>query len=716
MTDTVYVYGKASDRSNLAGRLASRTDASGTINYMYGKLGETTKETRKISSHIDGFKKDRTATMEYKSDYLGRMQEIVYPDGECVEYAYDYGGNVCGVSGKTKDGNDFSYVKDIGYDEYGQRNFIEYGNGVKTDYEYDSERRWLSSIKTENKYGSCYQNIEYKFDTLGNILSYTNDCLNAGAYKTSQSYTYDALGQLTSVSGSTEHNPYRASQPVHVSEYKQNFVFDEAGLGRMMNKTSSEVTLTGSRNGDDLNYAIDYVYAKGFAHRLERAGNRFYKYDANGNVTQEEYDGLSESDSREVTVTDYGNDVYGVDSAWGYFETDNATTKVRQERHYRRTYVWDVRNRLTESHDSTNDVYYVYGEDGMRTNKYTRNAETIYFCNFWTWHKDGGSELDGGKNSKHIFLGTERLVTKVNSANRPTDSEEMNSQYFYHSDHLGSAQLVTNHKGEVYQRIEYTPYGETWIDMRTNITALYDVPYRFTAKELDKETGLYYYGARYLDPKYSRWISTDPALGEYIPAAGKANAKDMANLPGMGGIFNHINGNLYHYAANNPVKYTDSDGNFIINNALLGDKTKAFAFKEGKDSFYLNGKFQPTIFSNSFDRNPGFPMPSCFEKNIGFSQKLENALLQADKFKNDNNPNTKAKINAKATLTENGIYEIKITVSSNISFKKIDGVVAYAGENEIMTDGKIDQQKIDAIANCSINTVMGWKNDKQNMD
>jgi len=249
-----------------------------------------------------------------------------------------------------------------------------------------------------------------------------------------------------------------------------------------------------------------------------------------------------------------------VDRAWGYFETDNATTKVKQERHYRRTYVWDVRNRLTESHDSTNDVYYIYGEDGIRTNKYTREAETIYFNNFWTWHKDGSSELDGGKNSKHIFLGTERLVTKVNSAKGGSYSEESGSQYFYHSDHLGSAQLVTNHKGEVYQRIEYTPYGETWIDMRTNITALYDVPYRFTAKELDSETGLYYYGARYLDPKYSRWISTDPALGDYIPAAGKANAKDMANLPGMGGIFNHINADLYHYAGNNPVRYIDPDG------------------------------------------------------------------------------------------------------------------------------------------------------------
>jgi RHS repeat-associated protein len=98
---------------------------------------------------------------------------------------------------------------------------------------------------------------------------------------------------------------------------------------------------------------------------------------------------------------------------------------------------------------------------------------------------------------------------------------------------------------------------------------------KFSGKELDAETGLYYYGARYLDAKAGRWLSADPALGDYIPGAPVDDAakKRNSSLPGMGGVFNIINLHLYHYAGNNPVKYTDPDGEADVKpNMLMGIK------------------------------------------------------------------------------------------------------------------------------------------------
>jgi RHS repeat-associated protein len=179
----------------------------------------------------------------------------------------------------------------------------------------------------------------------------------------------------------------------------------------------------------------------------------------------------------------------------------------------------------------------------------------------WTWRDDGLLNDSTGTNSKHIYLGETRLVTKIGRADGSFTGEEKAKQYWYHSDHLGSAQLITNIEGEEYERIEYTPYGELWVE-RASAASNIDIPYRFTGKERDEETGLYYYGARYLDPKTSRWLSTDPALSDYIPGASINDEAKKRNseLPGMGGVFNTVNLHLYHYAGNNPVKYTDPTG------------------------------------------------------------------------------------------------------------------------------------------------------------
>ena len=250
--------------------------------------------------------------------------------------------------------------------------------------------------------------------------------------------------------------------------------------------------------------------------------------------------------------------VYSTDNGWGLFKDESGEARG-QARKYRRTYTWNSRNQLISSVDSNYSTSYVYGQDGQRSNKYTQGSETLYFNKMWTLHTDNGNSVYGGQYAKNVYLGETRIVTKLARADQKTAHEEMYKQYYYHSDHLGSATMISDWEGKEYQRIEYTPYGETWVE-KTNNSGSEFLPYKFTGKEVDQETGLYYYGARYLDPKYSMWISTDPALGEYIPEMGKGNAKDSGSLPGMGGVYNHINFHLYHYAGNNPVKFVDSDG------------------------------------------------------------------------------------------------------------------------------------------------------------
>ena len=154
----------------------------------------------------------------------------------------------------------------------------------------------------------------------------------------------------------------------------------------------------------------------------------------------------------------------------------------------------------------------------------------------------------GMRQTKHIFVGETRIATKNNWWQDTGTEYEKYNTYWYHADHLGSAQLVSNWKGEEYERIEYTPYGEIWVEKVKN--GHESINYRFTGKEMDSETGLYYFGARYLDPKYSRWLSCDPALGEYL------TPDDNKQY----GAFDYVNLNLYHYGHNNPLKYKDPSG------------------------------------------------------------------------------------------------------------------------------------------------------------
>ena len=347
-------------------------------------------------------------------------------------------------------------------------------------------------------------------------------------------------------------------------KYEQKFSFD--AIGNMTYKKSEE-TITPTiqkKGGDDLNYEFTYQYDADYAHRLKRAGSeqkgwRYYTYDANGNVTSESDGAAPNEDTTTltpVTVTTQtnaaGESVYEADYAWAWPWSGSGNSGKKPVPNNKRRYEWNSRNLLMRSVNSVYDTRYVYAADGNRAAKWTatKSSETLYFNTMWTWHTDTG--LRDGQYSKHIYLGETRVVTKQTSKLEASygQSDEAHHQYYYHPDHLGSAQLITDYEGNEYQRIEYTPYGELWVEKKTEKEeGLRYLPYKFTAKEQDEETGLYYYGARYLDAKYSRWLSTDPAVGEY-----------MSGSSAGGGIYDSINFNLYHYAGNNPIKYTDPTG------------------------------------------------------------------------------------------------------------------------------------------------------------
>jgi len=118
-------------------------------------------------------------------------------------------------------------------------------------------------------------------------------------------------------------------------------------------------------------------------------------------------------------------------------------------------------------------------------------------------------------------------------------------QYFYHPDHLGSSSYVTDIDGEIFQHVEYFPFGETFFQESSNTQR---TPYLFTGKELDEETGLYYFGARYYDPRTSVWQSPDPILASYMQ--GEPN----------GGILDSFNLASYSYSHNRPVDLVDPNG------------------------------------------------------------------------------------------------------------------------------------------------------------
>ena len=178
--------------------------------------------------------------------------------------------------------------------------------------------------------------------------------------------------------------------------------------------------------------------------------------------------------------------------------------------------------------------------------------------------------------------------------------------FFYHSDHLGSTSYITDDHANITQYDAYLPYGELLVDEHSSSEKL---PYKFNGKQFDEETGLYYYGARYMDPKISMWLGVDPLMEKYPNVTGYCYTMDnpikfidpngketyvIKNKTGtytvVGGILNNNRG-IY-------IASKDKSGKYTIKGEMIGISTSTTTFyntdaNKGKGGWAIGAQINP---------------------------------------------------------------------------------------------------------------------------
>lgn len=528
----VYGEGQPNDTLlNLRGRLVQTYDQSGlsqTVEYDFkGNAKNSFKQmTSDYKNTVDwnvpnpaSLLETETFSISSRYNAVNKPVENDLPDGSKLFPVYD-------DSDLPKQLNVFiasqhattQFIGNISYNAKIQRDKILFGNNTVTNYTYNEKTYRLTRLlTTRNKGADVLQDLNYTYDPVHNITQIQDNAqqtifFNNARVDPGNKFEYDAIYRLLTAYG----REYAGSNAAG-DQFDQDKMQD--GGGRL--------TLKGDMNAMQ-RYQESYQYDEvgNMIRMIHHAGNGVFQ---NKWTKTFHYNNLNNQLVEMLVgavVTNYNYDVHG-----NMLNLQNGNYNIS----------WNFADQLQQMDLGGGGMaYYVYDRSGQRIRKVIENGqlvkERLYLGNFEIYREKQGGTLSLERQTLHIFDGQQRIAL-VETRTQGTDPGLPFLVRYQYSNHLQTTCLEIDgnpNNPAIVSYEEYYPFGSTAYQAGRNQT---DTPkrYRYTGKERDEESGLYYHGARYYAPWLARWTTIDPA-----------GLKD-----GM---------NLYTYVSNNPVKLYDPGG------------------------------------------------------------------------------------------------------------------------------------------------------------
>jgi RHS repeat-associated protein len=435
---------------------------------------------------------------------------------------------------------DLHAVTDVDYNARGQRTRLALGNGTVTTHDYDPQTFRLARLATlrPDTFAAGQrqlQDLAYTYDPAGNVtrLRDAADLQNVVYFRNrrvdpSSDYTYDALYRLVRATG-REHLGQSGGalaaprQVTHDDSFRAGLL--HPGDGNAVGRYSESYAYDAAGNL----LAMTHQVASG-------AWTRRYRYAEPSRIDD------AETGDRLSATSLPGDPEAGPYT--GLYEHDAHGSMTRMP--HLAALAWDPQDRLRSTRrqvvvaGEAETTFYAYDAEGQRLRKVTdrpagtHRTERLYLGPLEIYRElDAGEAVTLERETLRLLLGADR-VALIETRTAGTDAGLAQSVRFQYSNHLGSAALELDGDAAVVSYEEYFPFGAT---AYRAVRGLLETPkrYRYTGKERDEESDLYYHGARYYAPWLGRWTAADPI-----------------------GISDSTS--LYGYSRNNPVVLSDPQG------------------------------------------------------------------------------------------------------------------------------------------------------------